>query len=321
MTFLQNGCLWTTYTVWLQLMVAQFDAVKIFVQYIQKLQCNTVSVNILVPPMTNETLLPWQEVFSGCYLPNMHSRNNAWDIPSQYVICDFLEEGISRAGAMKEELGLAKIACTKWPTVNHPHHSPAKVTLEKFCQDSNIQLQVHAILTKISEWQSISQLNKNKNRVPLSRDISSMIKQLKTDLQKQCYSDRFLLKLETMLVTGIIHCEACLASLPPSFTEHFQSDGNKYKDSWFSFFFLFIWLRAGYWSVKTLLPMLWGISQHLDKRALRKCCHPRQPWQDFPLSSTAMDFKQHCGHDEHNVWRAVAARSCGPEKVKEWSGF
>ena len=28
----------------------------------------------------------------------------------------------------------------------------------------------------------------------------------------------------------------------------------------------------------------------------------------------AIDFKQHCGHDEHNVWRAVATRSCGPEK-------
>ena len=107
--------------------------------------------------------------------------------------------------------------------------------------------------------------------------------------------------------------------LPLPNTSSLRAISTRTADS--HFFFFFIWLRAGYWSVKTLLPMLWGISQHLDKRALRKCCHPRQPWQDFPLCSTAMDFKQHCGHDEHNVWRAVAARSCGPEKVKEWGGF
>ena len=112
LTFLQNRGLLTTYTAWLQLMVTQFDAVEIVVQHIQKLQCNTVSVNILVTPMTDEILLPWQELFSGCYLPNMDSGNNAWDIPSQDVIHDFLEEGISRAGAVKEELRLGKISCT-----------------------------------------------------------------------------------------------------------------------------------------------------------------------------------------------------------------
>ena len=159
----------------------------------------------------------------------MDSQNNAQDIPSQDVICDFLE-GISRAGAMKEELRLAKIACTQWPPVNHPHHSQVKATLQKFHQNSNIQPQIHVILTNVSEWQSISQLYKNKNRVPLSREILSMIKQLKTDLQKQCHSDRFFLKLETMLFTGTIQCEACLASLLCSFTEHFLSDSNKYKE-------------------------------------------------------------------------------------------
>ena len=112
LTFLQNRGLLTIYTAWLQLMVAQFDAVEIVVQHIQKLQCNTVSVNILVTPMTDEILLPWQELFSGCYLPNMDSGNNAWDIPSQDVIHDFLEEGISRPGAVKEELRLGKISCT-----------------------------------------------------------------------------------------------------------------------------------------------------------------------------------------------------------------
>ena len=119
MTFLQNGHLRTTYTVWLRLMVAQFDAVRMFVQYIQKLQCNTVSVNILVTPMTNETLLPWQEIFSGCYLPNMHSRNNARDIPSQDVICDFLEEGISEQEPWRRNMD--------WPKL--PAHSGQQLTI------------------------------------------------------------------------------------------------------------------------------------------------------------------------------------------------
>ena len=96
-----------------------------------------------------------------------------------------------------------------------------KATLGHFYQDSNIQLQVHAILTKISEWES---------RVPLSRDILSIIKWLNTDLQKQCHSDRFFLTLETFLFKGTIHCEACLASLLPSFIEHSMSDSNKYKE-------------------------------------------------------------------------------------------
>ena len=96
-----------------------------------------------------------------------------------------------------------------------------KATLEKFHQDSNIQLQVHAILTKISEWES---------RVPLSRIILSIIKWLKTDLQKQGHSDRFFLTLETLLFKGTVHCEACLASFLPSFIEHSLSDSNKYKD-------------------------------------------------------------------------------------------
>ena len=229
-TFPLNGGLPTTYTAWLRLMVAHFDAVEIVVRYIRKLQCDTVSVDILVAPMTNETLLPWWELFSGHYLPNMDSGNNARDIPSQDVIRDFLEEGISRAGAVKKELRLAEIACKQWLPVNHPHHLQVKEALEKIPQDSNIQPQVHAILTKISEWQSILQSSKNKNRVSLSRDILSMIKGLKTDLQKQYHSDRFFLKLETMSFTGTIHCEACLASLLPSFTQHFLSDSNKYKE-------------------------------------------------------------------------------------------
>ena len=42
LTFLQNRGLLTTYTAWLELMVTQLDAIEIVVQYIRKLQCNSL---------------------------------------------------------------------------------------------------------------------------------------------------------------------------------------------------------------------------------------------------------------------------------------
>jgi len=152
--------------------------------------------------MTDQTLLPWQELFSSHYLLNMDSRSNTTDIPSQDDICVFLEEGILRVGAVKNELELAKTACTHWASVCHPQHSQATATLENFHHNSNIQVQVHDILTKISEWKLILQFTQKKNKVSLSRDILSMIKELKTDLQKQFKSNRFFSALEDMLFTG-----------------------------------------------------------------------------------------------------------------------
>jgi len=63
--------------------------------------------------------------------------------------------------------------------------------------------------------------------------------------------------------------------------------------------------------------MLCDISQDLNLKAWRKLCSAWQPWQNFSLLSTTMDSRQHCGHDEQDVWTALVERSHGPEKGKQ----
>jgi hypothetical protein len=214
-TLPRRGGLPISYTAWLRLMVAHFDAIEIVVQYIRKLKCNKVSVDILVAPMTDKTLLSWQELFSGPYLPNMDSGTS--DIPSQDGIRLFLEEGALRAEALKGELDLAKTACDEWA---RREHSQATATLKKFHNNSNHRAQVNNILAKIPEGQQIS---------PVTRKvILPMIKELRNNLQEQKDSDRFFSNLENTAFTGTVHCEACLTSLLPP--QEFLSDGNEYKD-------------------------------------------------------------------------------------------
>ncbi|KIJ90290.1 hypothetical protein K443DRAFT_53923, partial [Laccaria amethystina LaAM-08-1] len=98
-----------SYTAWLRLMVAHFDATEIVVRAMIKLQFNMVSVTILVAPATDETLLPWRKLFSHPYLPNINPGSDR-DVPSLDDICVFLEGGISRAKAAKYQLKLVENA-------------------------------------------------------------------------------------------------------------------------------------------------------------------------------------------------------------------
>ncbi|EDQ98478.1 uncharacterized protein LACBIDRAFT_335926 [Laccaria bicolor S238N-H82] len=106
--FQQRKSLPTAYTAWLQLMVAHFDAVEIIVEYMQKHQCHTVSVDILVAPAAHKSMLLWRDLFLGNHLPNTGMTG---DFPSQDDIRQFLEEGVTRAAAANFDLALANTAC------------------------------------------------------------------------------------------------------------------------------------------------------------------------------------------------------------------
>ena len=176
--------------------------------------------------MPLKSLLPWQDLFLGEYLPNVDpgSRN----IPSQDDIHLFLEEGILKAGSLKHGLNLVETACKQWA---NRKHSQVTATLEKFHHNSNYWAEVNDILTKMSEWQLISKSTQKEDRVPLSRAILSTMKGLKANLHwEQKNRDCFFSNLENTPFTGTVHCEACLASLLPSFTQQFLSDSNEYKD-------------------------------------------------------------------------------------------
>jgi hypothetical protein len=197
-TFPRTGGLPKSYTAWLRLMVSHFDAIEIVVRFLQKLQCDTISVDILVAPRTDNTLLPWQELFSGSYLPNMDSGRNTTGIPSQDDIRVFLEQGISRAEAVNHDFELAKMACIQWSPAQNPQHSQATTTLGLFPVNSNIRPQVNDILAKINEWQLIPHVAPKREKAAVSRIILSMMRHLKTDLQHQKDGLFFFSKLEDM---------------------------------------------------------------------------------------------------------------------------
>ena len=332
-TLPQNGVLPRSFTTWLRLMVAHFDATEIVARAIVKLNVDTVSVTILVAPETDNTLLPWRTLFSHPYLPNIDPGSDR-DVPSHDDICAFLEEGISRAKAAKYQHELVENALKAWSS---PRRSEVIRNFHLLAIDQGSDAKVHDVLSKIIKWETLlKQPSEKSNRKELSTDILSSIKKLKAELLGQCNRDIFFSNLENMSFKGTLHCEACLASLLPSFTKHFLSE-DKYKEMnilsdlqveyphfspflssnphLFSCLLLGLW--AGYWSVKTLLPMLCNIPQDPNVKPWRKFCSTWQPWQNFPVLPTTMDPKQHCGHDEHNVWTALAGRSCDPEKGKQ----
>ena len=181
---LQRGALAKSYTAWLRLMVAHFDATEIVVHYLQKIHCHTVSVDILLAPATDQTLLPWQDLFSGQYLPNRDSGSSR-DIPSHNDICLFLEEHVSRAVAKKNNFQLAETALKHWVPLKNPKNADAKRILNKLHEDSNIKGQVSDILMKISEWEQMPQVRGEiQNRAAMLRVISDAIKDLKVELHE-----------------------------------------------------------------------------------------------------------------------------------------
>ena len=226
LTLPQNGDLPKLYTAWLRLMVAHFDATEIVVRALDKLQFEKVSVTILVPPKPDGKLLKWRELFSHQYLPNINPGSDR-DIPSHNDILVFLEAGVSRAEAANRQYELAENALKGW---NTPGDRSEVISTLQLAIDPDAQ--VKDIITKIKTWQTMHRqttASEKKYRTELSKDISSSIKKLKDAFLQQRDRDFFFSNLEKMSFSGTVHCEACLASLLPSFTKDFLSDNN-YKE-------------------------------------------------------------------------------------------
>ena len=68
--------------------------------------------------------------------------------------------------------------------------------------------------------------NGNFNGVGIISDIRALCKML----EELSDRDHFFVSLNNLLFKGTIHCEACLASLLPAFTQEIPADDSKYKD-------------------------------------------------------------------------------------------
>jgi hypothetical protein len=81
----QKGSLSKSYGAWLRLMVAQFDAVEILVNFVNGLGSSYehISMKMLVAPTTSRKVLPWSELFTD---PNLFPKGDLFDDPLSITV-------------------------------------------------------------------------------------------------------------------------------------------------------------------------------------------------------------------------------------------
>ena len=184
------------YSAWLRLMVGHFDAVEILVQYVNSpyFLYDSISIDLLVAPPTGEDLLPWPQLFEDKFLPT-EGALNYYSRTTNDEIYKYLKDGISKAFKAKEAA------------------DRAQQTLKEYENSQKID----------------SSLQPDKD-VADDKEVTNDIRDLHTELGELSVTDRFFLNLEKLSFKGALHCEACLASLLPAFTQDIPPGDSKYKD-------------------------------------------------------------------------------------------
>ncbi|KAF9480146.1 hypothetical protein BDN70DRAFT_640415 [Pholiota conissans] len=90
-----------SYLAWLRLMVSHIDAARIVIIGIHcpRFVYKSISVEVMVIPQTDSSLLPWSEVFKE-FIPELSPLQLYYD--SRYEIIKFLEKGISDSANAKD---------------------------------------------------------------------------------------------------------------------------------------------------------------------------------------------------------------------------
>jgi len=188
--------LWRSYVDWLRLIIAHFDAVDILVGYVTgpQFQHNNISVQILVAPPVDQSLLPWRELFTdSTLLPT----KTIWDPLSgkdNAAILEFLNKAL-------EPSSKAKAVKTFW------RRQDLKNTIKNLEKVKSSDLPgweecATNLIVKLEGLTSPPELDSN-----LFREVSD-------DIQALWDSARFFSSLcNTQSFSGTLHCEACLASL------------------------------------------------------------------------------------------------------------
>jgi hypothetical protein len=188
--------LWRSYVDWLRLIIAHFDAVDILVGYVTgpQFQHNSISVQILVAPPVDQSLLPWRELFTdSTLLPT----KTIWDPLSgkdNAAILEFLNKALKPASKAKGVKTCWKMK-DLWNTIKN---------LEQV-KSSNLP-----------GWEECATnlLVKLKGLTSVPESDSDLFREVSDDIQALWDSARFFASLgNTQPFFGTLHCEACLASL------------------------------------------------------------------------------------------------------------
>jgi hypothetical protein len=217
-----------SYVAWLRLMVSRFDAVDILVPYVTSKQFpyNTISIDILLPPPTDSGLLPWSELFRDHkFLPEVGPIGRL-SITTNEEILAFLNVGISTAELRKQVSKLLKW----WDATSASEYPKKSQLLSQLAvsTDETVKNDAKAILAKFTKWVNLDA--SDKKRVDIGGEITDAIKALRDGLGELSDSDHFFLNLNNKTFKGTLHCEACLATLLPTFTQGIPPDDSKYKE-------------------------------------------------------------------------------------------
>jgi hypothetical protein len=215
-----------SYIAWLRLMVGHFDAVEIIVRHVtsKDFPYDTIIVEILLAPPTNKTLLPWQELFTDYkFLRKSDAANST---VTKEEIFKFLQDGMAAALKKKDVLHDLQSALRIW-SLGEADSRKASHFLDHLMKLTDQEKdEIAAVKKKISDWKHHVPSNSPDSR----DDITNEIKALLDVFGELSDRDRFFLYLKNMSFTGTLHCEACLASLLPAFTNDIVKGHSGYKD-------------------------------------------------------------------------------------------
>lgn len=215
-----------SYTAWLRLVVGHFDAVEILIRYVtsQHFPYDSISVKILLSPSTDSNLLPWSKLQN--YLPSFSDITNA-------EIHNFLQKNITMSLKASNAINNAQNALQSFKQHNY---NKTRQSLQLFMKpltasDDKSDVEDSEVLKK-KATEILSQIPGKTNDGNLNGfGIISDIQALCDMLEELSDRDRFFISLNSLSFKGTMHCEACLASLLPAFTQEIPAnDVSKYKD-------------------------------------------------------------------------------------------
>ena len=193
--------LWQSYLDWFQLMVAHFDAADILITYVEEPNFihHASSIQVLVTPPVDQCLLTLKELLTNpTHFPTMTSTPESQANITNAKILEFINKGFLSSSLVK---GIKK--WWNWPT------GPTKKDLN--------DIRSELVKLKSSCWsKSTMRLLEifEKSVIPPSLE-SEEFSQITEDINSLWASCMFFASLDAALrkFMGMLHCEACLASL------------------------------------------------------------------------------------------------------------
>ena len=303
-----------SYENWLRLLVAHFDAVEILRRHFNRSPhiVQNISLNILVPPVVDDTLLPWKKLLLSPHFPPAtppHAITND-------EILRFLEKALNPVSY------LIKTAHGEWG--KRKSHLPGQLQFDKIrtATKSYIEKWPKDMPSGWSKCRSrlIEMLDSDKLRLgSRSEDFEEQVEMITNMMESLVKNVSVILLMESATARGFLgtlHCEACIASLLTSHNIRDMQDDEFIKTlaqmkvvMFFStcFFavrslFLVIAFRTSYRSIKALLSNM-PISPRALKFVAVAAVHcKRFSLHCYVVHPPHMASRGDCGFHEQVFW-------------------